>query len=367
MSNKKSLSNIKKSVLSNILITMLFLTLGIVLSSLLLIVDPMGGFVSMIFVLMVVLTARLTDGYLYGAVASVISVICVNYIFTYPYWDVNFTIAGYPLTFLTMLSVSLIISTMTSQIKQQEQMRAESERETMRANLLRAVSHDLRTPLTSIVGSASAILENDDVLDSKQKRTLLGNIRDEAQWLIRMVENLLSITRIGDTTTKLNKELEMAEEIIASVSPKFQKRFPDITLNVSVPHEPLLVPMDAILIEQVLMNLMENSAYHGNCSEIHLSVKREDHNAVFCVQDNGFGISNELLPVIFTANTYRTAQTGDRRRNMGIGLSVCYSIVRAHEGTMSAANGSNGGAKFTFTLPLDEDQLFMEDFPYEDS
>ena len=133
--------------------------LGTIVSALLLIADPTGGFVSMIFVLMVVLVARLTDGYVYGVTASFIGVICVNFVFTYPYLAFNFTMTGYPVTFLTMLSVSLIVSTLTSQIKQQEQLRMETERETMRANLLRAVSHDLRTPLTSIAGSTSAILE----------------------------------------------------------------------------------------------------------------------------------------------------------------------------------------------------------------
>ena len=145
----------RRQILRDWLVTAGLLVLGALLSWLLMLVDSSGGFVSMIFVLMVALTARLTSGYVYGITASFISVICVNYIFTYPYWAFNFTIAGYPLTFLTMLSVSLLVSALTSQIKRQEQLRAETEREAMRANLLRAVSHDLRTPLTSIVGSAS--------------------------------------------------------------------------------------------------------------------------------------------------------------------------------------------------------------------
>ena len=239
------------------------LLLGCALSGALLALDHTGGFVSMIFVLVVVLVARLTDGYAYGAAASFVGVVCVNYIFTYPYWEFNFTISGYPLTFFTMLSVSLIVSALTSQIKRQEQLRVETDRETMRANLLRAVSHDLRTPLTSIVGSASAILENDALLPPQQKTALLRNVRSEAQWLIRMVENLLSITRMGDGAARLNKELEAAEEVLSSVAGKFQQRFPGIQLTLTAPREPLFVPMDAILVEQVLMNLLENAAAHG--------------------------------------------------------------------------------------------------------
>lgn len=344
----------KRATARDWLITLAFLGLGALLSALLRLVDSTGGFVSMIFVLMVVLTARLTDGYACGVAASFVSVICVNYIFTYPYWEFNFTIAGYPLTFFTMLSVSLIVSAMTSRIKLQEQLRIETDRETMRANLLRAVSHDLRTPLTSIVGSTSAILENDAVLTPQQKTALLRNVRDEAQWLIRMVENLLSITRMSDDDAHINKELEAAEEVLASVAAKFQQRFGDIQLMLTAPAEPLFVPMDAILIEQVLMNLLENAAYHGHSTCIRLSVEKQGDQAAFIVHDNGSGISQDILANIFSPSLRTRSHTSDNRRNMGIGLSVCSSIVKAHGGAMSAANAREGGAIFCFTLPTEE-------------
>ena len=332
------------------------LLLGCALSGALLALDHTGGFVSMIFVLVVVLVARLTDGYAYGAAASFVGVVCVNYIFTYPYWEFNFTISGYPLTFFTMLSVSLIVSALTSQIKRQEQLRVETDRETMRANLLRAVSHDLRTPLTSIVGSASAILENDALLPPQQKTALLRNVRSEAQWLIRMVENLLSITRMGDGTARLSKELEAAEEVLSSVAGKFQQRFPGIQLTLTAPREALFVPMDAILIEQVLMNRPENAAAHGQSSAILLSAERQSAGAVFTVRDNGLGIPEEILPEIFSPALPGKLHAGDDRRNMGIGLSVCSSIVKAHGGSMSACNVREGGAMFRFTLPLEESE-----------
>ena len=332
------------------------LLLGCALSGALLALDHTGGFVSMIFVLVVVLVARLTDGYAYGAAASFVGVVCVNYIFTYPYWEFNFTISGYPLTFFAMLSVSLIVSALTSQIKRQEQLRVETDRETMRANLLRAVSHDLRTPLTSIVGSASAILENDALLPPQQKTALLRNVRSEAQWLIRMVENLLSITRMGDGTARLSKELEAAEEVLSSVAGKFQQRFPGIQLTLTAPREALFVPMDAILIEQVLMNLLENAAAHGQSSAILLSAERQSAGAVFTVRDNGLGIPEEILPEIFSPALPGKLHAGDDRRNMGIGLSVCSSIVKAHGGSMSACNVREGGAMFRFTLPMEESE-----------
>ena len=162
------------------------------------------GFAYSIFVLTVLLISRFTTGYLFGTLAAVLSVVGTNYIFTYPYWAVNFTLSGYPLTFLTMLVVSLVTCTMTTKIKRQEDLRIEAAREKMRANLLRSVSHDIRTPLTSIIGSTSAMIENPD-LPEQDRLLLLTDVRDDAQWLIRVVENLLSITRMGDTTTRLVK------------------------------------------------------------------------------------------------------------------------------------------------------------------
>ena len=159
-------------------------------------IDENGSFTLLIFVLAVVIISRFTEGYFWGVFSSLFGVICVNFVFTYPFWAFNFRLTGYPLTFLTMLAVSLIISAMNTKIKKQERLRTEAERETMRANLLRAMSHDIRTPLTSIVGNTSAILENGDTLSTEQQRELLRDVNEDAQWLIRMVENLLSVTRI---------------------------------------------------------------------------------------------------------------------------------------------------------------------------
>ena len=116
--------------------------------------------VPLLFVLAVLFISRFTDGYIYGIVASMIAVVGVNYVFTYPYFAIDFTITGYPVTFIAMLAVACSVSALTTQIKKQEQIRLEAEKEKMRGNLLRAVSHDIRTPLTSIMGAASVVLEN---------------------------------------------------------------------------------------------------------------------------------------------------------------------------------------------------------------
>ena len=310
------------------------------------------AYASPIFVLAVLLISRFTTGYLFGIVASVLGVICVNVIFIYPYWTVNFTLAGYPLTTLVYLVTSIMTCALTTQARQSERLRAENEKEKMRANLLRSVSHDIRTPLTSIVGSTSVMLE-DTTLSTPERRDLLLDIRNEAQWLIRIVENLLSITRMGDTEANIQKESEAAEEVLGEAARKFRKRFPGTSLSVSVPDELLMVPMDAVLIEQVLSNLLENAVAHGKTTtHICLSVHHEGSFARFVVQDNGCGFSEKELPVLFDGSLKHSETTrGDGKRNMGLGLSVCLAIVRAHNGTMDAQNLPNG-AEISFRLPL---------------
>ena len=248
--------------------------------------------------------------------------------------------------------VSIITCTLTTQDKQQERLRAENEKEKMRANLLRSVSHDIRTPLTSIIGSTSAVLEN-PMLSEAEQRELLEDTRSEAQWLIRVVENLLSITRIGEDQAHITKQPEAADEVLGGAVQKFRKRFPQITVSVSAPDELLFVPMDPILIEQVLSNLLENAAIHGKTTTaIHLSVREENGLALFSVRDDGRGIPEKDLPTLFDGTVKHTNENGgDGKRNMGLGLSVCLAIVRAHNGTMSAKNLEHG-AEFSFSLPL---------------
>ena len=308
-------------------------------------------YVPLVYVLCVLLVSLLTDGYLCGTVVSLLSVFAVNYVFTYPYMDFDFSLSGYPLTFLTMLAVSLTVNTLTATLKRQERIRMEAETERMRANLLRAISHDLRTPLTAISGSAITLLENDNLPDW-QKKKLLGSINDDAEWLIRMVENLLSVTRIGLESARIEKQDEVAEEVIFSAISKFKAHFPGVAVTPQLPESVMLVPMDPVLIQQVLTNLLENSARHGGATEITVSLARQGNVAVFTVKDNGTGIVRERLPHLFDGIGFLPEKNGvGGRSQMGIGLSVCMSIVKAHGGSMSARN-TDGGTVVSFSLPV---------------
>lgn len=310
---------------------------------------------SLIFVLCIHVVARLTNGYAWGIAASLAAVLLVNFVFTYPFMEFNFTIAGYPLTFVTMLTVSISTSALTTAVKKQERLRLEGEKVKMRADLLRSVSHDLRTPLTSIAGSASVLLDSPELPEDK-RRELLGGIRDDSEWLIGMVENLLSITRVGGEGAQIQKMPEAVEEVVADAVRKFRKLYPELPVETEVPEEVLFVPMDAVLICQVLTNLLENAVLHGRTtSRITVRVTSGAGRAKFVVEDDGGGIDAEALPLLFEDKPAGEAPVDSKgRHNMGIGLTVCRTIVKAHGGDMSAANRPGGGAVFWFELPLTE-------------
>lgn len=179
--------------------------------------------VPMIFVFGVFLISLKTHGYCYGIVSAVLSVFAVNFAFTYPYYTLDFFVEESILSAIIMLLVAVSTSTLNSRIRDQENLRAESEKERMRGNLLRAISHDLRTPLTSIYGSASTLISKKDALSEGQQLKLLGEIQEDSEWLIRMVENLLAVTRIDGAKVKIVKTPIVLDELIDSVLMKFAK------------------------------------------------------------------------------------------------------------------------------------------------
>lgn len=313
--------------------------------------------VPLIFVLAVLVVSLSTDGYFYGMLSALLSVLGVNFAFTYPYLKLDFSIYGYPLTFMTMLAVGFAVSTLASRLKAQEKLRAESEREKMRANLLRAISHDLRTPLTAISGSISTVLEDGAALSQGQKNELLLDAKQDADWLCRMVENLLSITRIsGGQIGNIRKEDEILEEVLSESVMNFRKRHGDMAVSVSVPEAMILLPMDAMLIEQVLFNLMDNAVAHGQgATKIKIDARPDGPFVAIGVEDNGRGIDPATLPHLFDGSLQLSGKgTADNTRFMGIGLSVCRTIVEAHGGKIRAENLPGGGARFEFTLPLEQ-------------
>ena len=309
----------------------------------------------MIFVLGVFLVSWRTQGYVFGIVSSLISVLAVNWAFTYPYWAFDLISPECISSAVVMLIVSTMTGALTTRLKQQEKLKADAEKERMRGNLLRAVSHDLRTPLTSIYGACSAIIENFDNIPREKQLLLLKDMQSDSQWLNRMVENLLSVTRVDEDKVRLSKHSTVLEELIDALLVKFRKHYPDQEVQVTIPETFVSIPMDPVLIEQVLMNLLENAVFHAHgMRNLLLRVELHNRHAVFYVEDDGCGISEDRMAHLFTGLLDSEAPMDSTRSNMGIGLSVCRTIIKAHSSELKAGNRPQGGAVFSFALEMEE-------------
>ena len=271
--------------------------------------------IALLYIIAQILIARYTNGYLHGLFSSIFSVICINFFFTYPFFRLNFTLSGYPVTFIGMLIITLLTTATTS-----------------------------------------SLLSDGSILSDAEKSELLENIENDSSWRLNMVENLLSVTRINDTVThQVNKTPEIVEEVVAEAVQRLKKRFPSASIIVHVPTDYLLIPMDAILIEQVLINLLENALIHsGSSHSPELTVTDHPDHVTFCVKDFGHGLNPDVIPDIFSGICHNTGSV-DSHKGMGIGLSICKTIIDAHNGYIEAKNHTNG-ALFLFTLPKEEEE-----------
>lgn len=359
-------------------ITLLGLSAATLLSHFFFYQTDHSGNIPMIYVLATFLISRYTVGYKWGISSSVISVILINWRFTYPYFKVDFMIDGYPLTFLGILCIAIITNMMTTRINTQKEeaierekqlsklneynqqineLTIEKEKEKMRSNLLRAISHDLRTPLTGMIGASSTYLEAKDQLNEETKDQLIRGIQEDANWLLNMVENLLSITRIHsdqeDESARVKKTPESLEEVVSEAVLRFQKRYPDSKVHVQIPEEFLMVPMDPTLIEQVIMNLLENAWVHsGEKQGIDFYIQKEQEHVIFYVKDYGKGIAPERMKNLFDGCA--GVVNNESRKGMGIGLTICKTIILAHQGEIHARNHEHG-AVFYFSLPMNDE------------
>lgn len=348
----------KKSVeiLKNTLITLAILCLCFLLCLILKYIFNDSALISAIFVLGVYLVSVLTPGYIYGISSALISVLMVNFAFDFPFFAFNFTIAENIVSAIILLAVTMITCGFTAKVRHQDAIKSERDKERMRANLLRAVSHDLRTPLTTIFGSSSALLENYDDFSDEQCKEMLKGISEDSQWLYRMVENLLSITRLDGNNVKIIKVATVLDELIDSVLVKFSKRYPNQAIDVDIPDDFVTVPMDALLIEQVLINILENAVQHAEgMTSLKLKVFTISDKAIFEIKDNGCGIPESKLKDIFSGAYTTSLDVSDsKKNNAGIGLSVCASIIKAHDGDIKAENEKEGGCIFRFTLNMED-------------
>ena len=296
----------------------------------------------MLYLLVVVIAAaRLGRGP--SLVAAFVSVLAFDFFFIPPYFTFLVTEKRYVLTFAIMLVVSLVTSGLSLRVTTEER----------RSSLLSALSHDLRTPLAAITGAATTLRDESAAIDGGQRRELLDTICEEADRLERLVRNLLDMTRLESGAVVVKRQWLPLEEIVGSALNRLDAQLGGRPVRTDLPDDLPLVPVDAVLLEQVFVNLLENAAkYTPPGSPIDV-VARAAHGAIAIeVADRGPGIATGDPSRLFDKfvrgpNTGSTGSTG-----AGLGLAICRGVIGAHGGTISAANRQGGGAVFRMTLPI---------------
>ena len=233
-----------------------------------------------------------------------------------------------------------------------------AKNEQLRANLLRSISHDLRTPLTSISGNADTLLHSYNMLDEQTRKQIFTDIYDDAQWLTGLVENLLSITKITDGSVKLHLSDQVVDDIVSEALRHIDRRSAEHHITVDCGDEPLLVRVDAGLIMQVLINLVNNAVkYTPPGSNIRITAIQQEKAAEICVSDDGPGIPDERKELVFKMFFTGSNLIGDSRRSLGLGLTLYQAIIHAHHNEMTLKDNLPHGCIFSFTLPLSEVNL----------
>lgn len=243
--------------------------------------------------------------------------------------------------------------------KERERVAVFAKNEQLRANLLRSISHDLRTPLTSISGNASNLISNGNVIDNATKTQIYEDIYSDSLWLINLVENLLAVTRLEEGRMNINLTTELVGDVIAEALKHIHTKSEKQKITVIQQDDLLLAKMDARLIVQVLINLLDNAVkYTPSDSQITITAKRNGEMVCVSVADNGHGIPDEQKSRVFDMFYTGSTKIADSRRSIGLGLSLCKSIINAHGGEINVTDNTPHGAIFTFTLPAGEVEIY---------
>ncbi|MEI7885156.1 MAG: DUF4118 domain-containing protein [Clostridia bacterium] len=253
---------------------------------------------------------------------------------------------------LPSISTQIIIAMEREYLaNEKEAAKNEAKREKYKSNLLRSISHDIRTPLAGIAGAAEVLLNN---LRDEDNLRLVQGIYEDSVWLNQMVENILNLTKIQEGTLLVNKQIVAVEEIVGAAVKHALKFAEKHRILVEIPTEVVFVPMDGKLMTQVFINLIENAFKYSNCEDEIIIGATVDYNSVwFSVSDHGIGIKPENLPKVFDLFFVAEEYHADSRRGNGLGLTICKAIVNAHGGKIFVENNISGGATIRFSLPLE--------------
>lgn len=316
----------------------------------------------MVYILCVQITSIITTHQIYSLIASVVSVFVFNFLFTEPRYTLLAYDKDYPVTFITMFVAAFLTGSLSIRVKKQAKQVAEAalvaQKEQLRANLLRSISHDLRTPLTSISGNASNLLSNGEKFDVETKKQLYSDIYDDSIWLITLVENLLSITKIEEGRLNIRLQAEILDEIITEALQHISRKKEEHIISFQTSEDFILVKADARLIMQVIINIVDNAfKYTQKGSEIVITTQKMKDKAVVRIADNGPGIPDDTKSLVFDMFYSGAKNMADSRRSLGLGLALCKSIITAHGGELELSDNMPHGAVFTFSLPIEEVNL----------
>ena len=307
-----------------------------------------------VYILGVLIISIITSSWMYSFLASVISVLAFNFLFTIPRFTLRAYDPSYPVTFGIMFLVALITGSLASRMKEYARESAQAamqiEKEQLRADLLRSISHDLRTPLTSISGNASNLLSNENEFSQETRMQIYGDIYDDSMWLIKLVENLLSVTRIEDGRMDLRMSAELMDEVIAEAMRHTDRNRDGRKIEVSSDEEFILGKMDARLIVQVVINLVDNAVkYTPEGGDIHVKVQDWEMYLEIAVTDTGRGIPESVQATIFK-RFYREEAVHDVD-GIGIGLYLAREIITMQGGYITVESEVGKGSTFSIFLP----------------
>ena len=332
-----------KKLVKEFLITIGFLSIATVIGMLLIYIGFTESNVIMVYLLCVLLLSIFTNGYIWSVVGSLVSVVLMNFFLTEPRFTFHTYDTGYPLTCVIMLAASMLTGTLESKLKKHVRMSEQAAyREKtlqLRANLLRTISHDLRTPLTSISGNANNLMYNYDKLDNDTREQIFTD-------------------RFEDGTVTLNMYDQLIDEVIAEALKHINRKSCEHKIHVDCGKELLLVRMDARLIIQVIINIVDNAIkYTQEGSDIYIKARKEGRYVIISIEDNGAGIPDDMKENVFDTFFTCNNEIADNRRSLGLGLSLCKTIINAHGSELELRDNTPYGCIFEFKLQLSEVHL----------
>ena len=326
--------------------------------------------ITMVYILAVLIISVITTHQIYSMIFSLVSVVVFNYFFTLPRYTLHAYDKDYPITFVIMFLAAFLSGSLAERLKKlalenerNAREKAEAamlaEKEQLRANLLRAMSHDLRTPLTSISGNASNLLVNEKFFDESTKRQLYLDIYDDSMWLINLVENLLSISKMEEGNLHLNFTTELLDEVVNEALHHINRKKDEHQIITNYCEEFLLVKIDSHLIMQVIINILDNAIkYTQKNSKIEITIEQKGEMAVVTIADDGPGIADMDKLLVFDMFYSGAKNLADSHRSLGLGLALCKSIIKSHGGEIWLEDNQPKGTIFSFSLPIEEVRLY---------